>query len=423
MNITSRQKDSVATRRLLAVVIVAALLVAAFAPTSTAQCFGPDGLDVGPCCAPVVPNLPNFPAVQMLSLGICWNNCLLAGTQGLLVEWTPPSQVFCGEYIAQFSVSDPLTGAAILSGLLTLDYTRTWIEDDAFGLPLQVWRFTVKADLSSVVGGFFTPCTTPSCLPPAGTQPTAFYYGYVDYASCSTAPGSWQNTLVLYHACDRFIHTPGLSSRPGSFHPDGSYAIVAPHTTTQPFVPSDVMASSGPLIAEGTRNVTPTSFCIVEDRVTGGSITKLAAGCICSLSLTPKHQTFRDFKGATLCSTGLPGSWSTLFVLFPTLPWIHLVGTSIGTWTGPVDYPGPERVWAEEGLFVISDACSGDFVEIKYGASTRGGFPIIPIGGALTTTELTDLVDNYSAPLSGPFPGPAFGSVMPTDHLIYVGHD
>ena len=32
--------------------------------------------------------------------------------------------------------------------------------------------------------------------------------------------------LVLFHNCDRFIHRPGLSSRPGAFHPGMSFALV-----------------------------------------------------------------------------------------------------------------------------------------------------------------------------------------------------
>ncbi len=38
----------------------------------------------------------------------------------------------------------------------------------------------------------------------------------------------------------------------------------------------------------------------------------------------------------------------------------------------------------------------------------------------LVPTHFTDLADNYTAPLSGPFPLPALGSIRPTEHLIYV---
>jgi hypothetical protein len=34
--------------------------------------------------------------------------------------------------------------------------------------------------------------------------------------------------------------------------------------------------------------------------------------------------------------------------------------------------------------------------------------------------DFTDLADNYTAPLFGPYPGPFVGSVHPTDHLLYV---
>ena len=82
-------------------------------------------------------------------------------------------------------------------------------------------------------------------------------------------------------------------------------------------------------------------------------------------------------------------------------------------------YPGLEAAWADEGLFIRQDACTGDFVELKYGASTDKGWPVLlPI--PVIVSKFTDLADNYSAPLSGPYPLPINGHVMPTDHLVYV---
>jgi hypothetical protein len=304
-----------------------------------------------------------------------------------------------------------------------LDYTRTWDEIDPSGLAAQVWRFTAKADLSFLTPGTPPFCPTPGCIIPNGPYQTAFFYGYVDYVAC-TSSGAWENVLVLYHACDRFIHAPGLSDKPGSFHPGISYAIVAPHSAAQPFIPFNMIAPGGPVLGEATRTVngtTPPATCFVEDHVLQAALTPLGAGCVCTLSTWPKQQTLRQFSGQTNCTNtaGVPGGWVSLNVSWPTLPWFHMVSTSLGCWANPVVYPGDECVWVDEGLFVRRDACSGDFVELKYGATTRYGWQtLLPIPVIVQT--FTDLADNYSAPVGGPYPTPILGSVRPTDHLIYV---
>src|SRR5262249_24093134 len=160
-------------------------------------------------------------------------------------------------------------------------YTRTWTEVDPNGNLMQVWRFTVKADLSIPPNGLPVNCPTPPCLAPIGPDPTAFFYGYMDYAACGTAAG-FQNVLVLEHMPDRFVHAPGFSSMPGVFHPGGSYAIIAPDSPAQPFIPGNAIASGGPILLEATRDVNvpgiPPNVCLAEDRITQGVITKLGAG-------------------------------------------------------------------------------------------------------------------------------------------------
>ncbi len=417
---------SASRRRLLLVLpaLVVALLIGA-APGASSQCLGPDNLDLpGACCQPVIPTLPPFPAASLPGLGVCWNQCTVGTTNTLKVAWTAPTQPFCAEYSTILTVSDGTSGLPILTGPLVLDYTRTWNEIDNTGALTQVWRFTAKADLSFVTGGGVPPCPVPTCIGAIGAWPTAFYYGYVDYTSC-TAAGPWENALVLYHACDRFIHMPNLSNRPGVFHPGRSYAIVAPHTALQPFIPMNTIAPGGPLFGEAMRNVNtivpPLPFCISEDRIVGGTMTKLGAGCLCTLAQNPKQQTLREFKGQSQCvsTTGVPGSWTSLVVNFPVLPWFHMVTTSIGSWSSPLVYPGKESAWVDEGLFVHQDACTGDFVELKYGGSTKDGWPVLlPI--PVVVTNFTDVVDNYSAPLLGPYPMPVLGTVNPSNHLIYV---
>ncbi|MGQ0552436.1 MAG: hypothetical protein ACT4PU_04385 [Planctomycetota bacterium] len=408
--------------RLAATSFIAGSLLLLAAPTASAQCFGPDNLDIGVCCQPTFPTLPPFGPASLGGLGICWNQCSPTATNTLKVSWTPPTQPQCTQYITQLTVADA-GGFPMLSGTLVLDYTRTWNEIDTTGALTQVWRFTAKADLTRVPGSPNNPCLLPTCLAPVGPYATAFYYGYVDYAGCTA--GGVDNVLVLYHNCDRFIHQPGLSDKPGVFHPGRSYGIVAPHSTLQPFVPANLIAPGGPLVGEATRNVgliTPPPFaCMVEDHVVGGAMNLLGAGCVCTMTSNPKQQSLRQLNGTNNCvsTAGTPTGFASLSVNFPVLPWMHLVSTSIGTWTNPVVYPGLEAAWADEGLFIRQDACTGDFVELKYGASTSGGWtPLLPI--PVIVTNFTDLADNYTAPLFGPYPTPILGSIRPTDHLIYV---
>jgi hypothetical protein len=407
----------------LSVALTCALTFALSSPPSPAQCFGPDNLDLGPCCAPVFANVPPFPNAALPGMGICWSACAPTATQDLRVDWTTPRNPSCGEYDTLLTVTDAF-GGPLMSGKLNMDYTRTWLETDPSGASVQVWRFTAKADLAFVPGGGLPPCTVPPCITPAGGQGTAFYYGYVDYTACAAGAG-FENVLVLYHACDRFIHAPGFSDRPGVFHPTRSYGIVAPHSPVQPFLPINQIASGGPLFGEGARDIDsstpPPALCLVEDPVVAGSMSPLGAGCVCTFTTLPKHQTLRKFAGTTACvnAAGIPGGWVSLDILFPTLPWNQLVTSSIGRWTSPFAYPGQESAWVDEGLFVHQDPCHGDFIELKYGGSTRDGWtPILPI--PVVVTNFTDIADNYTAPLFGPYPTPILGSIRPTDHLIYV---
>jgi hypothetical protein len=409
-----------------ATLLAVSVLLASSTASSQGVCFGPDGL-TGACCTAVTPNLPGFPQVAVGGLGICWNNCNVSSTQDLRVTWAPPTEVKCTEYVTTITVSDAGTGSAIMSGTLVLDYTRTWDEIAPDGTTRQVWRFAAKADLSSVLPvGVLPPCPLPTCLPPVGPHSTAFFYGYADYA-CLDPTVTFDPVLVLYHACDKFIHRPGFSDRPGSFHPGGSYAIVAPHTAVQSFTPANMVAPGGPNIGEGSRDMTPGTpppfVCIAEDPVVAGSMDPLATGCVCNLTPTTVHHTLRKFTGTTACinAAGVSGGWATLAINFPVNPWYHLVTSSIGFWSTPGLYPGNEQAWVDEGIFVHLSACTGDFAELKYGGTTRGGWDVLlPI--PVVINEFTDLADNYSAPLFGPYPTPILGSIRPTDHLIYVNY-
>ncbi|MFG0315747.1 MAG: hypothetical protein ACF8XB_00635 [Planctomycetota bacterium JB042] len=418
---------TLARRSFLALLLAGAALAAA--PRAEAQCFGPDGLDFGACCAPAQLILPPFTQAGLPGLGICWDNCNVGTTNDLKLDWTPPapSSLACGQFTSILSVYDGGTGAPLMGGAMHLDYTRTWEEVDPTGNLHQTWRFLVKVDLSPVAGTTgLGVCPVPTCIGTPGSHPTAFFYGYLDYSrECSASSLAYDNALVLFHGCDFMIHKPGLSDRPGTFHPGRSYAIVAPHDTVQPFVPGNLPHPSGTLVSEAMRktgSVAGVAACFTEERISTGILANFGQGCFCPLSTLPPQYSVSLFEGKGSCpdATGQVSEFQSQFVFFPTLPWVHMVSASIGRWTSPAVYPGTEHVWANEGLFRTYDSCDAQgFFEVDYGATTTAGWtPILPIPVVLQT--FTDMADNYTAPISGPHPFPIMGSVRPTDHLIYT---
>lgn len=405
----------------LAAMGIALAAVLSSAPAARAQCFGPDNLNGG-CCQPVNLNVPAFPGAVMPGSGVCWQHCTPTQQQQIRVQWTTPVQAPCGEYSAGIDVIDGISGLTLMSGKMVLDYTRTWQEADISGAPVQVWRFAAKADLQAIPGGTALVCPTPNCIAPFGPHPTAFFYGYVDYAQrCGQL--QFQNTAVLFHACDFFIHKPGLSSRPGVFHPDTAFAIIG-HPPGQSFLPMNFPAPGGPLIAEAWRNVPVAGGpCIAEDKVSGGVMAPFGNACLCNqLSLVPPQVTVRLFQGKGSCvdAVGQSNNWQSQAIAFPTLPWVHMVTHSLGCWNSPQIYPGQECAMVDEGLFRDHDLCqSNDYFEVFYGGSTIKGWPVLSSTGALLSQNFTDIADNYSTPITGGAL-PLFGNVLPTQHLIYV---
>lgn len=402
---------------------IVAVVVSLSPPSARGQpiCTGPDGLGAaGACCQIVTPNLPTFGAVTLPGLGICYTNCAVGAQNALKVDLSPPSLIQCQEYVSLLTVTDVGSGTVIMSGKLHLAYTRSWDEVDPSGGFHQVWRFAAKADLSATTGGAPV-CPLPRCLPPFATQPTAFFYGYLDYtALCGTIIS--QNSLVLMHQCDFFIHRPGLSSRPGVFHPNESYAIVAPHSSAQPFLPSINPAAQGPLFLGGTREVVnlPGGLCITTDPLQSAQIANLGGACLCAPSAVPKQIRFRSLQGSNQCpnTAGTLSTFQALTIGFPaTLPWFNLTTTSIGRWSNPNVYPGQEAAFVEEGLFLQDEGCSGQWVSVQYGGSTRFGWSI---ANPVLINSSTDLADNYTAPLSGPYSFPLFGAIMNTDRVLFL---
>lgn len=387
---------------------------------SSAQCVMPDNFN-GNCCTLTMPTLPPFTQVSIPGGTICWQGCVPSPVRDAKVTWTAPIPITCTQYACTLTIFDANSGLPILSGPMLLDYTRTWDEADPSGLAHQVWRFTVKADLSVVPVGVAWFCEAPSCIQPIGPHSTAYYYGYMDYvAQCGTI-GIYDNALVLHHASDIFNHRPGFSATPGAFHPAQSYAIVAPHSAASPFIPQNMPTVGGPTFGDSMRDVSSANpfFCPDEDPLAGANLPTLGGLCLATLSPGPKQHWLRQFNGGGSCvdPTGLNGGFQSLTIGFPTLPWFHMVSTSIGRWANSGTYPGAERAWVDEGLFIHQQACFGQWVDIKYGATTRGGWSVIH---PVLITQFTDLTDNWSAPITGPFNFPIVGAMHPSDRLIYT---
>jgi len=396
-------------------------LLALVAPAASAQCPVPDGLD-GPCWQPVTPNLPQFPSVEMPGTGICWDQCTALPQQCVRVDLGVPNQSACGAYSANLIVRECLNGDPVLRGSARLDYTRTWEEERPTNPPtrVQVYRFTLKVDLTPSTVVPPDPCIVPSCL---GQWPQAFYYGYVDYArDCAT--GTFETAVVLYHACDNFIHRPGLSDRPGAFHPNRSFAIVAPSSAVNPFVANNAQAATGPMVAEAMRNVPqlPGQLCIAEERLAQGTIDFVGEGCGCTLAQNPDQITARRFGGSGTCTVA--GFGPSTFVSVnttPNFPWFHGMTTSIGEWTTDVGYPGKEQAWVDEVPMLYRDSCANAaFGEVYYGGTTDAGWVVVPLPGMVASQRFTDLASNASFSLPGGPLGPFVGSVLPTRNLIYV---
>jgi len=388
-------------------------------------CPQPDGLWSAPgsCCSVAIANLPNFPPLNLPGLGICYSQCNPATQPNLKVNLSPPAQMGCASFSSQFSLTGT-AGVVGLSGVLRMDYTRNWIEVAPTGIQYEVWRFLIKGDL-----GTFAPaptvCPVASCITAA--NPQAFYYGHVDYAlDCGT--GVWEASLSLYHGCDRFSHSP-VSSAPGVFHPGTSYAIVAPVTAANPFVPAALPYGSGPLLAEAMRPAMPvpgTILCQHEEAISGGLQFQLGSACACPLSFASPMHSANLLQGTGTCpnTAGITSSFQAINV--PGQPWIFEIKTSLGNWTNPVGpFPGDEALWVDEGVFDYFDSCASaaaapSSLNVFYGVSTRRGFNVLPIDPGFINENMIDLASNFHLPAGGVPVLPATNTVLPTQYLIYT---
>jgi hypothetical protein len=378
---------------------------------TSAQCPTPDQLDGGPCCALATPKIPAFPKFNQSALEICWLDCNVNATVPYTATWkftnavvgnpSGTTQSPCGERMAQLELA---TGGGVSwAGNLRMQYSRTWMETDPSGFPVQVWRFLVNGDLRALNPALI-PCPVPACAPAHGNSVRVS--GYIDHArNCALLPVTYQRAWMLTHACDAIDHAPGFP-RAGAFHPNRSYSWVGPAAgfVAAPLQPLE--GTPGSLLEALRRRrvppapALPIATCTFEERV---NFTLAPGGTFCMCGLPPTQQ----FQIANLnlnsgCGSVLttPGG--------PFLPGFLSMG--IGSWTIPAVFPGVEAVRWNASQYNDFDPCTGVLQpEVCYGVTTIGGYPAMQLlsGPMLPAILPPTFIDQSNAR-----PSPAGGVVM-----------
>lgn len=360
--------------------LLSALAMLAAHGTPDAQCPLPDQLDGGPCCAGAVAKIPVFPKVKVNSLDICWRDCGIDNVGQCRAVWTPlvtpvtPGVVpDCGVRAQRLDLSDA-AGVLKWSGRMRLVYSRTWMEVDPSGAPLQVWRFLVNGDLVPTPAAGPAPCPLPPCALAFAGQ--VRFTGYIDYAESCTAAGGLQVAWMLTHACDTIDHAPGFP-RAGAFHPGRSYTFVGPSAG---FVVAPVVANEGTPFSgleAVRRQILPVPGtvggirCEFEEPFRHSLTTTPL--CLCSVGLPLSQQwVLGNLSGNGVCVTTIATSGA------PFLPGFLSMG--IGRWTAAGTYPGVEELRWNTGGYDVSDPCTGVLApEVYFGVTTLGGYPAVQI--------------------------------------------
>lgn len=343
------------------------------APVS-AQCPQPDGLDGGPCCTVANPQIPTFPRFDQDALEICWRNCAIDAVITYRASWKninvnqPGVPQPCGERDVRLELRD---AAAVLqwTGDFRRQYSRTWMETDPSGFPIQVWRFLVNGDMRPI--NPLIPCPVPPCVPAHGNR--ARFTGYIDYArNCALAPAFYQHAWMVSHVCDFVDHHAGFP-RAGAFHPDRAYSFVGPAAG---FVPAPVgpaePAAAGMFEALRRRNLPPLgtvlpTTCDFEERLTY-TFSPQNQFCLCAPpGANPQWQQ------SGLSITGACGSTVTT----PGVPFLPgYLSMNVGTWTIGGMFPGVESLRWNVGGYDYGDPCVPQLrQEVFYGVTTFGGYP------------------------------------------------
>jgi hypothetical protein len=364
--------------------LLAVLVIALCAAPALAQC-NPDGLDLGPCCAPAGLQLPPFPAIQQQIKFICFDNCNpainanICATIGNPNPVTAGGGVVCGIYLIRFQIST-CAGLNIWNGTMRAHYSRNWQESSIPGaVNLTVHRFLLNGDMVPTAALPNNQCVKPSCF---NTFQRVYFTGYIDYAfDCVT--GGWQAAWMLSHECDS-LHHAANSVRPApaaGFHPTRSFTFVGPgptFTVTSVNVPQ----SNGPIIQEAMRwnnwAALP-AICTFEERVQG-SFQAVNDFCVCSSAGAPQYiATNVQAQGA--CGSAINPS--------PIGPFLQ---KRIGMWNNANVYPGLEFLLLDLGSLNWVNGCTGtSTIEWYEGVETIRGYPAFDFSGNALGFQFEDL--------------------------------
>jgi len=349
--------------------IAASLLgIAALQLTAEAQCPVPDGLDGGPCCALAQPNVPIPKAFRQETMQICWLDCDVEQVDICRAEWSLGTTNLspCAIRKMELKIKDA-AGAIKWRGRMNVQYSRTWLEIDATGAQVQVWRYLANGDLRPTANTGPSPCPVPPCAGQFNGR--VKYTGYIDMAKpCQTGPVANQGrsfAWMLTHACDEIDHHAAFP-RGGGFHPNRSYTFVGPAAGFIPTPGQPIEMGSSSL--EAIRRVdlsTGTPMCEYEEQI-GFNMQPLQEFCLCAGPVPGQNQwVVSQFDLGGFCGTDIHSGG-------PYLP--GYFSMAIGTWTDPTTYPGIEGLrWNYAGND-YQDPCVGlARPEAFYGVTTLRG--------------------------------------------------
>jgi hypothetical protein len=388
-----------------------------------AQCPVPDQLDGGPCCTVAMPVIPGFPKFTQDALQICWQNCNVSQTFFYQSCWTnvnilPPGGAPCGEMRLQLDLK-ATTGTVLWTGVLRAVYSRTWVEIDPAGFPIQVWRFLLNGNLRPALGVMPIPCPVPACAP--AFNGSVRFTGYIDYAqNCGIAPAFYQHAWMLNHSCDFVDHHAGFP-RAGAFHPDRAYTFVGPAAG---FVPGPLQPTEGtpgsPFEALRRRNFPPLGAvgpvtCDFEERMQF-SLLPIQQLCLCGPAAALPQYMIGNLTIFGTCGTT---------VTTPGIPYLPgFISMGIGSWTIPGVYPGVEVVRWNTGGYDFTDPCPPlTRREVFYGATTIGGYPAFQLSSIGPPMPLpTTFIDqaNSLTPPNGT--GTVMNVPYVSDHILNLNH-
>ncbi len=373
-------------------------------------CNIPDGLDPVSACGfgPMVQL--HQQAFKQQSLGICWRDCGVDATAPYIGQWSGLAPILSGlppaMSCAWYSTSLTLYQGNTIrwTGRFFAAYSRTWMEVDNAGAPMQVWRYLVNGDMQPITAAP-GPCAPPPCAAAFGNF--VRFTGYIDYAQpCGGSTAPVTQAWMVTHGCDSIDHQIGYP-RGGVFHPDRLYTFVGPSAGFAVGAGGAVEVGGTPF--EAIRRwdaITMPARCNFEERLLNANFNPLTFLCMCGVGPAlwwEANLTALGSLGTTI--TPYPGSHP--FRSFP-----------IGTWTNPAVFPGVEQLRYTTNDLQYQE-CTGNppRQEYYFGVTTAGGFQAFQVGPVPPNPLPLMFIDQgNSVLLPGGFP--TRNRTYRTDHIL-----